>query len=51
MDVEFSKIPIKGTGVNSMAMKKKKEELEFELDVNAKNINTIKQKLRDMDAL
>jgi len=42
-------VPIKS--VNSVALRKKKEELEFDIEVNAKNINTVKQKLRDLNAL
>lgn len=34
-----------------MALKKKKEDLEFDIEVNGKNINTVKQKLRDLKAL
>ena len=37
--------------MNSLVLRKKKEELEFEMEVNAKNIGTVKQKLRDLKAL
>ena len=42
MDVEFSKIPSKSSGINTIALKKKKESLEFDIEINQKNINTVK---------
>ncbi|CDW78767.1 UNKNOWN [Stylonychia lemnae] len=51
MDVEFSKIPSKSSGINTISLKKKKEALEFDIEINQKNINTVKQKLRDLNAL
>ena len=51
MEVEFSRIPTKNMGANSIANKKRKEDLEFEIELNQKNINMIKQKLREMNAL
>lgn len=51
MEVEYSKMPTKSTGINTIAAKKKKEQLEFDLEINTKNINTVKQKLRDLNAL
>ena len=49
MEVDYSKIP--SSNINSLALKKKKEDLEFELELNQKNINLVKQKLRDHHAL
>lgn len=47
METEYSKIP----SGHTMAIRQKKENLEFELDLNEKNIHHIKQKLRDLNAL
>jgi len=49
LDSEFSKLPL--SSANSLAMKNKKKEVDFELDLNLKNINHVKQKLRDLNVL
>eukprot|EP00347_Sterkiella_histriomuscorum_P004073 403361847 len=49
LEVEFSKMPTKS--INTIALKKKKETLEFDIEINTKNINTVKQKLRDLNVL
>ncbi len=48
MEREFSQIKI---GRKSLAIRKRQETLEFELNLNSKNIQHIKHKLREMKVL
>ena len=45
---EYDKIPEKP---KTIAQRRRKEELERELQILGKNISSLKQKLREMDAL
>ena len=49
MEFEWQKIP--SSNNKSLVMKKRKEELEFDMELNTKNINLIRHKLRDLKAL
>jgi hypothetical protein len=51
LEVEYSKIPPVGSGVNSSALRKRREDLEGDIDMAVRTINTVKQKLREMKAL
>jgi hypothetical protein len=53
MEVEYSKMPSVGSGasVNSAALRKRREDLEADMDVTQKTISVVKQKLREMNAL
>lgn len=51
MEVEYSKIPTSSATVNSAALRKRREELEGDIDMTYRTINMVKQKLRDLKAL
>ena len=46
LENEYSKMPITING-KGLQLKKRKEELEFELDIIEKNINQVSLKLKD----
>lgn len=48
LDKDYSKFGARAE--KSMAQRKKKEELEFDLDLNEKNIQRVKHKLRELNA-
>ncbi len=49
LEEEYAKIVDKGAKTN--AQRRRKDDLELELSILGKNISTLKQKLRDMNAL
>ena len=48
LELEYQKIPITING-KTMQLKKKKEELEFELDAVEKHISKVMMKLKDQN--
>jgi hypothetical protein len=50
MEVEYSRIP-SGGGVNSSALRKRRDELEEDIDMTYRTINMVRQKLRELKAL
>jgi hypothetical protein len=51
LEVEYSKVPPVGQGVQSSALRKRREDLEADIDMAVRTINTVKQKLRELKAL
>lgn len=51
LEVEYSKVPPVGQGVQSSAIRKRRDDLEADIDMAVRTINTVKQKLRELKAL
>ena len=51
LEVEYSKVPPVGQGVQSSAIRKRRDDLETDIDMAVRTINIVKQKLRELKAL